>query len=188
LAVGVTGDAHQSADGLDKEVVTGTIPAARLAEAGDRAVNGPRVDRGDAVGVQAVAGEAAGPEVLHHDVGAASQLDRPGAAIRVSEIERHAVLAAVETFVIGRRLGGPRRPPRPRLVTRARPLDLDDGRTEVGQRHRCQRAGENAAEVGDEQPVERCVHAAAGMVIGRGTALLGSGSAPTLLNPARPTC
>ena len=154
LAAGRAGHAHHPTDGLDEEVVTRRARARPVAEAGDRAVDDLRVDRGHAVVVEAVAREVAGAEVLHEHVGPPGQFDGPGQVGLDGEVQRDAVLAPVEGFVVRGRAGRPRRPPGPALVADARPLHLDDGRAEVGEGHRGERAGQHPAEVGHQQTVE----------------------------------
>ena len=62
-------------------------------------------------------------------------------------------LVAVEPQVVRRALVRPRRSPRARVVAGVRALDLHDVGAEVAERHRAERAGEHAREVGDEQAV-----------------------------------
>jgi hypothetical protein len=67
--VGLAGDAHQPAHGLDHQVVSGAFGVrAVLAKAGDRAIDQARVDGFEALVVQAVLLQAADLEVLHQDV------------------------------------------------------------------------------------------------------------------------
>ena len=70
------GQAHQPGHALDQEVVAGQLRAAGGAEAADRAVDDRLVAGPDGVVVQAEAGQAAGLEVLDHDVGPGGQLVR----------------------------------------------------------------------------------------------------------------
>ena len=71
LALGVAGDAHQAAEGLDDEVVPGQArpPPCRTR---DRHVNQSRVLRCQFVIPQTQSGHATGFEVFHQDVGAAA--------------------------------------------------------------------------------------------------------------------
>jgi len=93
-------------------------------------------------------------EGLDDDVGAGAQLPREREIPRVLEVQDERALVAVEAEEVARALLGERRAPGPRVVARARPLDLDDVRAEVAEGHRAQRPGEHAREVSDEQAVQ----------------------------------
>ena len=67
-----------------------------LAVAGDRTIDEARIDLGDAVVIEAEARHDAGAELLDQDVGARQQGIEPGAVGRVLQIERQALLAAIE--------------------------------------------------------------------------------------------
>ena len=171
LGVGAAGQAHQARHRLDDEVVAGQHAALlRRTEAADGGVDDARVGRGDVVVAEAEAGEPAGPEVLHHDVGAARRA--PGRASRslvVLEVEGDRALVAVDAEVVRRDAVAHRRLPGAGVVT-GRRLDLDHLGAEVGQQHRGVGAGQDPREVGDQQPGKR-----SGRSVGHGGPLLGCG-------------
>jgi hypothetical protein len=153
--VRLAGDRHQPAHRLQQQVVAGQRrrPLAR-AERADRAVHDARVGARDVVVAQPEPVGGARPERLDHDVGAIAQLAREREIGRVLEVEDDRALVAVEAQVVGRALLDERRPPGARVVAAVGPLDLDDVGPEVAQRHRAQRPGEHAREVGDEDAVK----------------------------------
>ena len=67
------GDRHQAAHGLHHEVVPREVDPDPGPEAGDRAVDDPRVRGPHRREVEAEAGQPAGAEVLHHHVGPPGQ-------------------------------------------------------------------------------------------------------------------
>ena len=75
--------------------------------------------------------------------------------LRLLEIERQALLVAVDAEEIRAFFADERRSPAARIVSPAGLLDLDDARAHVGEQHRAVRARENARQVDDEQAVER---------------------------------
>ena len=153
--VGVAVGGHDAAHRLEHAVVAGTLGIrAALAEAGDRAVEEPRVQRAQRCGVEAVLRERADAKILEQHVAlrreAANDVlpfpcrmvygDGLLAAV-AGEEERGGVGAAAVAVLQKRRAVGAA------FVARARALDLDDLGAEIGQRLRRQRRGEHAAEV-----------------------------------------
>ncbi|MNE47022.1 hypothetical protein D3C80_1413980 [compost metagenome] len=103
LAFGAPGQAHQPAQALDHEVVAGALGVgAVLAEAGDRAVDQPRIDLAQAGVVEAVGGQAADLEVLQQDVRLRHQLADQALALRAGEVDGQRLLVAVGAQVVGR--------------------------------------------------------------------------------------
>jgi len=143
------GDAHQAAHGLDERVVARERGAGCLAEAGDLAVDDPRVRSGDRVVTDAEPLERARPEVGDDHVCALAQAARELAAGVVAQVERDRAFVAVGGVVVGRTaLGVGRRRPPPRVVP-GRRLDLHHVGAEVAERLGDERAGKHAREVDD---------------------------------------
>ena len=153
--VGLAGDAHQPGLGLDDEVVAGPAGGLAVAEAGDRAVDEPRVHRPQLLEPDPERFRAAGAEVLDDDVGGRGQPQERRARQLAVEVERGAPLPAVDREEVGRLALDERRAPGARLVADARPLDLHHLRAEVGEHHRAVRPGEDAGEVEHAEPVQR---------------------------------
>src|SRR5439155_8540487 len=146
---------HQARLALDDEVVA--RPAglrARLAEARDRAVDEARVEATGPVVAEAEASERAGTEVLEEDVGGGEEPPQDLLPRLRLEVEGEALLAPVDAHEVRRLTPGERRPGS-RVVAVTRLLDLDDLRPHVGQEEGAVRAGEDAGEVDDADPIER---------------------------------
>ncbi len=154
VALRRAGDRHQAAQRLYERVIAGHRSAGPGAEAGDRAVDQPGVRGGERPRREPEALERPGLEVVDEDVGAPGELAGELGVVVVLEVERDRALVAVDGEEVGR---GPvlrlRWAPGPRLVPGGS-LDLDHVRPEVPERHRRQRAGEHAREVGDEDSLE----------------------------------
>ena len=73
-----------------------------LAEAGDRAINQPRIFRREALVVEAELGEPADLEILQQDVGTRGELAHDAAAFVAFKIQLDRPLAAVGRMKIGR--------------------------------------------------------------------------------------
>jgi hypothetical protein len=101
--------------------------------------------------------EDPGPEVLPDDVGDPAEVEEHVAAVRLLEVERHALLAPVDgeevraLAAVGAEEG---RPHAAHRVAPGRLLDLDHLRAQVGEQHRAVRPGEHAREVEDADAVE----------------------------------
>jgi hypothetical protein len=168
-ALAFAGDAHQSARGLDEQVVARQVAASWLRpETRDRCVDNSRIRARDVVVADPEVLGGTWLEVLEHDVGASSETLGEPATGRVDEVERHAALVAVESEEV-RRLAHtgitcavdrvvPRRAPLARLVAGSRPFDFDDVGAEVAEQHADERTRENPREVGHEQAGERSGH------------------------------
>ena len=150
------GDAHQPAHRLDEQVVAGHGRTGPGAEARDGRVDHTGVHRCDVGVAEAEAPHRPGREVLDEHVGGRGQLECLGAVRRVTQVQPHRALVAVDRLEVrGRAIGGARRTPRAGVVAVCRALDLDDLRTEVTEHHRGVGPGEHAAEVGDADPRQR---------------------------------
>src|SRR5216117_661214 len=133
-AVGLSGDAHHPAHALDHEVVARPLaPGAALAEAGERAVDEPRVGIPQRVVAQAVAGEIAVLVVLDQDIEAGRKRTDQRLPLGDRDVHRDRLLAAIRRGEIGGVAGlatvavlDPRRPESARVVAALRPLHLDD--------------------------------------------------------------
>ncbi|MDT4863351.1 hypothetical protein FQZ97_980520 [compost metagenome] len=146
-----------------------------MAEAGHRAVDQARIDRAQALIVQAIALEAAGLEILDHDVAVAGQLadqclpfglrhvhgDRALVAVGRGEIarlpRRHAILARQE-----------RRAPVAGIVAFAGLFDLDDVGAHVRQVLGGPRPGQYARQVEHAQVAQRAGARRRGRQVGKG--------------------
>src|SRR4029079_12548303 len=105
-----------------------------------------------------VAVEHARPEILDHHVGRLEQLAHDLLSIGLGEVERDALLAAVEgheevAFAIG--AAGARTGAFARVVTAVGVLDLDDLGAHVREYLRAERPGDDAREVDDADAGER---------------------------------
>src|ERR1700722_1163876 len=161
LAIRPSGHAHQTAHALDEEVVT---PAhrigPRLSKPGDGAIDQARVEGREGRVVETIAGQRAGLEVLDHDVRRRGHSPDDLGALGLAEVDRDAAFVPVRAEVIGSVRDASRalkegRSPCPRVVARARALDLPDLGAEVTEDLRRPGAGENAREIEDLQPAER---------------------------------
>jgi len=105
--------------------------------------------------VEAELGQRAGPEVLDQYVRARDEPIERGSALGLLEVERHALLVAVDAHEIRAlaRLKG--RTPAAGVVALARLFDLDHPRAEVGEEHRAVRPGEHAGQVEDGDTLKR---------------------------------
>jgi hypothetical protein len=153
--VGVAGEAHQPADGLDDQVVAGQ-PGTLLtaAEAADRGVDDTRVGLGHGRVVEPEPRERARPEVLEHDVGAGDQPARHVEVVGVLEVQGDRPLVAVDPEEVGRDPVAHRGLPRAGVVALGA-LDLDHLGAQVAQEHRGVGAGQDPGEVGDQQSRQR---------------------------------
>ncbi|MNZ89686.1 hypothetical protein D3C78_1086210 [compost metagenome] len=157
LAGGAPGQAHQPAEALDHEVVAGALGVgAVLAEAGDRAVDQPRVDLFQTGVVEAVGGQAADLEILQQDVRLQGQLADDALALLAGEVDGQRLLVAVGAQVIGRFRGvlalgvaQERRPPVTGVVACAWALDLEHLGAEIGEDLPGPGAGQHAGQVED---------------------------------------
>jgi hypothetical protein len=109
----------------------------------------------DLVVAQPEALAGAGPERLDDDVGARTQRARQAQVVGLLEVEGHRALVAVEGQVVGGALVDERRTPGARVVAAVGPLDLDHLGAQIAERHGAQRPGQDAREVGHEDPVQR---------------------------------
>ncbi|MNZ90042.1 hypothetical protein D3C78_1089920 [compost metagenome] len=155
FTVGMAGDAHQAAHGLDHEVVARALGiGAVLAEAGDGAVDQARIEGLEAVVVEAVLPQPADLEVLHHHVGFQGHAAQQGLAFGVGHVDGDGALVAVagrEVSGFARVLAGivlaEGRAPVAGVVAGDGALDLDDVGAQVGQHLGAPGTGEHARQV-----------------------------------------
>ena len=165
LAVGVTSDVHDAAHALHQQVVArARLVRPVLAEAGDRAIDQPRVLLRQALVVEAVLLEPAELEVLDQHVGFGRELPDDALAVRRLEIDRDGALPAIAREVV-RRAQSPAvlvlhegRAPAAGVVARARPFDLDDLSAEVCERLPAPRPCENACKLQHANAAQRPRH------------------------------
>ena len=139
---------------IDRVVARLIAPRARLAEAGDRAVDQPRPSRPTTrLVAEPQPLHRAGTEVLDQHVGAIEQPLEDRRARRLLQVERQALLVAVDAEEVRALAADERRTPRARVVAAAGLLDLDDARAHVGEQHRAVRPGQHARQIDDEQAV-----------------------------------
>src|SRR4029079_11534569 len=125
-----------------------------LAEPGDRAVDDAGMRRRERVIPEPEALHRAGSEVLDDHVGARDERVEDSPRARVLQIERDALLVAVDAEEIGAFAANEWRAPGAGIVAPPRLLDLDHPRPEIGQLHRAVGPGEDSREVEDRQAVE----------------------------------
>ena len=148
--VAAAGNTHQSAFALHDCVIPGLAPARTgMAEPGDRAVDKPRMRSLNRRIVEAELGQRAWPEVFDEHVGARDEPIERGSALRLLEVERHALLVAVDAHEVRALARLERRTPAACIVALAGLFDLDDPCPEVGEKHRAVRPGEHPGEVED---------------------------------------
>ena len=93
----VTGDRHDAGHRLDLAVIAGGRSfRAGLAEAGDGAIDQPRIDRRQRLIADAELVHHAGPEILHHHVGLGGEPLDDRDRLRLLQVERQAALVAVD--------------------------------------------------------------------------------------------
>jgi hypothetical protein len=151
FARGIAGQVHDAAHALDHEIVAGSGRIGSvLAEAGNGAIDQLRIDRLQALVVEAVFLQAADLEVLDQHVGFAGEVEHQRPALVRGEISSHRALSPVAGKKIGSRLLAraldPRRTPFAGIVA-LRAFDFDHIRTEISERLAAPGAGENAGEL-----------------------------------------
>jgi hypothetical protein len=149
------GDVHQPRLTLDHHVVAGFVPARPGgAVAGNRTVDQPRVQLARAIRTESEPLERARPEVLDHHVGGAEKLREERPSVGRLEIDRHALLVAIDAEEV-RAPAADERAPGSRIVAVPRILDLDHLGTHVAQQHGAEGTGEHAGEVDDLEAAQR---------------------------------
>ena len=148
-AIPLPRDRHQSADRLRQQVVGGAVGIG-AGEATDGCDHKARMAHAERIGLDAKAGSRARPVVVDEEIGVGQQAVEVRAARIGAKVEDDRALVAIDRCEIRAapvgRIAPPRRPPRARLVALRR-LDLDDVGAEVGEEHRRERAGQDAARV-----------------------------------------
>src|SRR5256885_1936770 len=164
---GSSGDPNPPAHALDHEVVARPLaPGAALAEAGERAVDEPRVSLPQGVVAQAVAGEIAVLVVLDQDIEAVRERTDQRLPLGDRDVHRDRLLAAIRRGEIGGVAGlatvavlDPRRPESARVVAALRPLHLDDLGPEIRQVLPGPGAAHTPRQVQDADVRQRACHA-----------------------------
>ena len=128
-----------------------------LAEPRDRAVDDARLPRARLLVADAEPRDGADAQVLEHHVGALEQPEEDRLAVGVLQIERDALLVAVQVDEVRRLVAIERRAPRARDLAVER-LDLDDLRAVVAEHRRRERAGERMGQIQDDEVAERRRH------------------------------
>ena len=140
-AVGLAGDAHQTAHALRHEVVTGPVLVRTgLAETGNRAVNQSGIELGQIVITQTVARQITHLVIFHQHVNAFRQLAYQLLSLRLAQVHRDRFLAAIGGAEIGTllRLAAlfvfqERRGVGARIIALAGTLHLDHLRPQIGE-------------------------------------------------------
>ncbi len=177
-ALGLARQRHDPAVALGHQVVAGLEgvgPGAPIAR--DRAPHEVRVRGRERLGVEAVAREAPGLEVLHHHVGARGEATDDGLPPRRGDVHRDRALVAVGAQEVGAQIRGALdegRPPLAGVVApRRRVLDLEHVGAQIAQHLRAGRPREDAREVEHDEPGERAAVRGARPVALGGAALQG---------------
>ena len=145
--IGLSGQVHQAAVGLDNQVVSGHVGHGSGAPVtGDGAIDNIRVDGGHGVVAQPHAVQGAGPETLHHHVGLGRQPQNDVNPFLLLQVEAQAALVAVEGQELGA-LAVPEGGPRAGLVPQVGLLDLDDFRAHVPHHHGAERSRQSTGQV-----------------------------------------
>ena len=157
--VRLAGDVHDARHALNEEVVAGALRVrARLAEARHRAIDEPRIERFEALVVEAEFLQAPDLEILDQHVRARRKAPHDLAPPLGREIGDDRAFAAVAGVEIGGRTLAfrfdERRSPGARLVA-LRALDLDDVGAKIGERLAGRRARQHARELDDPHPSKR---------------------------------
>jgi len=155
LAVCGSGDAHETAECLHDEVVSEQRGPEARPEPRDGGVDEPRVGRAEGVVIEPDGCHHSRLEIFDDDIAACNQDRSPRDVGRVGEVEADGLFVAVDGLEVGRSGGRVRRTPCASVVAAFWPLDFDDPGTEVGECHGGERAGEHAAEVGDDDSAQR---------------------------------
>src|SRR5262249_4034957 len=153
-AVAKAGHLHDPRLALNHRVVSRQLRVRTgLAVAGNRAVDQARIQRGRGRVIEAELAEAAGTEVLDQHVGGLDQPPQRSRAGRRLEIERHALLVAIE-LVVERADAVDERSPAARIVAMRRLLDLEHLGAHVAEHHRRERTGDDPGQVDDAYSIE----------------------------------
>ena len=151
------GQAHHAAHRLHDHVEGGPRRVGPgLAEARDRRDDQRRMPRVQDVPAEAELRQHAGPVVLDQNVRARDELGEDRAVAVGGEVERDALLAAVQRHEVGR-LAVEERPDLARVVAVSGPLDLDHARAELGQHQRAVRPRQHARQIDHRDSGERAV-------------------------------
>ena len=158
LLVGAGLDGRQAAERLDHRIVDRLVrPRAFLAEAGDRQVDDPRIDRRDVIVADAESLDHAGAEVLHEDIGCPGDLQQQVAAAGLLEVDGNRALVAVDVEERRRQAAAPVAE-RAGMVAPARRLDLDHVGALVAQDRGRPRPRQHRAQVDDPNTLIRSAH------------------------------
>ena len=161
LAIGFAGDRHQPAHALNDIVITRAMRiGAVLTETGDRTIDQARIDLAQAVIVHAVFGQTTHLEILDQDIRITHQFAHVLLTFLGRQINRDRGFATVARMEIRSRslavVINKRRPPTARIIA-ARGFDLDHFRTQIRQRLTGPRAGQNACQFDNLQPLKRAL-------------------------------
>src|SRR5215207_6832008 len=102
LALWLPGDTHESAHGLDDEIIAGFVAQGScLPKAGDRTINETGVDRGSRFEIQGKAIQSSGAKVLNENITSFDQFMKDPTALLCSEIHHNTALVAINAQIIG---------------------------------------------------------------------------------------
>src|SRR5689334_10573052 len=131
------------------------MPRARLTESGNRTVNDSRMARDNLRVPPAEPIERAGPEIFDDHVRAREQRVDHASGGSVFQIERDALLVAIDAEEVRAFAVDERGAPRARVIATAGLLDLDHPRAEIAELHRAVRARQHAREIQNRDALER---------------------------------
>ena len=159
ILIGIAGQIEDAAHGLRDDVIAGAVgEGACLAEPTHGSVQDGGVDLPDSCVVDPEFCGDTRFEVLHDEVCVPDQIEEHRLALRVLQIERHALFAAVEDGeVFAFSVCFIERAPGPRLVA-CRRFYFDDLRTVIRQDHGAERAAHRGRQVDHFQSVKWFCH------------------------------
>ncbi len=147
LAVLLARDRHETAFGLDDEVVARPVFHRVAAPvSGNRAMDEPRIDRCQRFVIQPEALEARRQKIFDHDVGLRGQIKNQLTPLGFTQVHRQALLVAIGAEVVGGDAGLGRRHPAAGVVT-LQAFDLPHLGAEVRQGHGRPGPGEDACQI-----------------------------------------
>ncbi|MNQ42520.1 hypothetical protein D3C85_562250 [compost metagenome] len=158
-AAPLAGQAHDAAHRLEHRVITlARRIGPRHAKARARKIDQSGIAGRDRLPVQPVLGQRADRKIFHHDIALLGQPADQGLPGRLAEVHGDRLLAAIERQVVGGFRAALSLYPRLEaagFIARARLLDLDDCRPQLGQDHRRERARQHTGQIQNGHAIQR---------------------------------